>query len=161
MNVTNVQAVLLGSARLGSLGATVILTELTSLSSHHTSSTWTPQRCSWTCTRYSPSTHHRRRALVAVLAFRQKTKTKQNQKNIVWTAHFHWRRKRVMKTRHWGIFFLLRVRSLWFRELSVYTGSCPVFKQKPAAMNGSVRELHPLSELSVIKWPDQVFIQKY
>lgn len=57
------------------------------------------------------------------------------------------------------VIFPAQSQSPWNREVSVYTGSCPVLKQQSAAMNCSVKELHPLTELSVIKRPDKVFIQ--
>lgn len=70
-----------------SLLISVVLTGLTSLSWRHTWGTWTPPRCSWTCTRYSPN-NHRLRALTAFLALRWKKNQTQNivEKRSAFTA---------------------------------------------------------------------------
>lgn len=87
------------------------------------------------------------------------------------TAHFQWaqwferspgRQWIPEQERHDSkMCFLLRSQSLRKRELSVYTGSCPILSKQPAAMNASVMQLHPLTELSVLKRPDKVFVQRY
>lgn len=101
-----------------------LLTGLTSLSWRHTWGTWTPPRCSWTCTRCSPS-NHRLRALTAFLAFRWK----QNGKHRVNAT------SKGRKGRH----FQLKI---------VFLRRIVVIKQQTAAMSRTAQGLHPLTDVS-------------
>lgn len=104
-----------------SLLISVVLTGLTSLSWRHTWGTWTPPRCSWTCTRYSPN-NHRLRALTAFLALRWEKNQTQNivEKRSAFTAQ-----------------------NQSFLALCFQSDSC----NKAAAMNSSVQELYPLTDV--------------
>lgn len=115
-----------GRARHSPL-TSALLTGLTSLSWRHTWGTWTPPRCSWTCTRCSPS-NHRLRALPAFLAFTRK----QNKKHRVNAT------SNERKGRH----FQLKI---------VFPRRIVVIKQQTAAMSSTALALHPLTDVSLNK----------
>lgn len=121
------------------------LTWSTSPSWRHTWGIWTPQRCSWTCTRCSPSIRPRKTAWTFASAFTQTKPETQAVNGKV--SRFIRRKSQRHKGKGDNNATLCGVSgSASDVKLSVCASTWPVLKQ-PAAMNCNTQELHPLTEL--------------